>query len=306
MINYAPIALFVYKRLDLTKQAVESLQRNNLAKVSRLYIFSDAAKSDADAEQVDKIRQYISSIDGFAEVTVIAASKNQGCANSIISGISKIFEQYEKIIVVEDDLIVTPNFLDYLNSALDYYAGTNIFSICGYGFALHFAENDNIDVYCIPRGCCWGWATWKECWKKVDWSVSDYSVFKNDRVAQKKFNLGGPDLSRMLGHQMKVKTDAWDIRLWYAQSKLGMLTVYPKISKVDHIGWGPLSTHCKNNLNFKITLDDTNKTTFNFSDKIEINRDLLNQFTYYFSIPYRIKNRLRNYISRFFTSLRHT
>jgi len=294
MPDYAPIALFVYKRLDLTMQVVESLKRNNLAQNSRLYIFSDAAKSKADEEQIDKVRKYISSIDGFSEVTVISARENQGCAKSVISGVSKIFEQYEKIIVVEDDLILTPNFLDFMNSALDYYAAKNVFSICGYGMALNFEENDKTDVYYLPRGGSWGWATWKNLWEKVDWNVSDYSVFKNDPKARKKFNLGGTDLSRMLSYQMKGLIDSWAIRWWYAQSKMEMLTVYPKISKVENNGFGQNATHSANDPHFKVILDESNKTTFNFNEAIHIDPDLLTQFTYYFSVFYRIKNRLKH------------
>ena len=300
MSDYAPIALLVYKRLDLTIQAIESLKRNNLAQFSPLYIFSDAAKSETAEKQVNEVREYISSIDGFAEVTVIMASKNLGSANSPISGVNKVLEKYERIIVVEDDLIVSTNFLDYMNAALDYYADIgNIGSICGYGLALHFNENDKADVYFLPRGGAWGWATWKNRWEKIDWEVSDYETFKNDKVARKKFNIGGADMSRMLDHQMNGKIDAWDIRRCYSQHKLGMLSVYPKVSKIENNGFGQNATHTVNNPNFKITFDTSNKTLFNFSDKVEINEDLLDQFTYFFSISYRIKNRLRNYIYKF-------
>lgn len=298
MTHYAPIALFVYNRLDVTQQAVAALQKNNLAKSSRLYIFSDAAKSEAGKHKVEEVRKYLSSIDGFLEVNIILSPENKGCANSIISGVSKVFEQYEKIIVVEDDLITTPNFLDYMNSALDYYADKNIGSIGGYGFALNFEKNDRADVYYLPRCCAWGWASWKDRWEKIDWAVSDYETFRNNQAARKKFNLGGNDMSQMLDDQMQGKIDTWDIRLCYAQHKAGMLTVYPKMSKVENIGFGPDATHTSTNPNFKITLDHTNRTAFNFESKVEIDDRLLKQFTAHFNYSpfHRFKNWLKNYI----------
>ena len=296
MTNCAPIALFVYKRLDLTKQAVQTLQQNHLAARSHLYVFSDAAKSAADEELVSQVRTYTSCIDGFAAVTVIVANENQGCANSVIAGVSKVFERHDRIIVVEDDLIVTPNFLDYMNAALGYYSSKNIFSISGWGIGLRFDPSDITDVYYLPRESSWGWATWKNRWEGIDWKVSDYSEFKNDKAARHKFDLGGRDLSRMLDLQMNGRLDSWAIRWCYAQSKTGMLTVYPKLSKVDNMGFGQDATHTSNHPNLKVRLDDTDRTTFNFSSPIEIAPDLLRQFTYYFSIPYKVKNRLRNYL----------
>jgi len=295
MADYAPIVLFVYKRLELTIQAIESLKKNNLAKHSHLYIFSNAPTSLADETQVNAVRKYVASIDGFANVTVISAKENRGAAVAIISGISKIFEQYDRIIVVEDDLILTPNFLDYMNAALDFYAKKKVFSVSGYGLALRFDRNDKADVYYLPRNCSWGWGTWKDRWATVDWDVSDYDTFKNDKAAQKAFNYSGGDMSRMLDFQMEGKIDAYDIRFSYAQYKSGLPTVYPKISKVENNGFGPGATHTVNNPNFKVIMDDSNKTTFKFSDTLEIDPRILRQFVYHFSIPRKIKNRLRNY-----------
>lgn len=294
MNNYAPIALFVYKRLDLTRQTIEALQKNNLARFSKLYIFSDAARSQKDEKQVAQVREYISGIKGFAEVTVIAAEKNKGCAKSVIAGVSWVFRECGKIIVVEDDLVTTPNFLDYMNAALDFYKDKNAFAIEGWSIALKFPDNYNYDVYFIPRGGSWGWATWKDRWQTVDWEVSDYETFRNNKAARKKFNEGGDDLSRMLDLQMAGKIDSWAIRFAYALYKSGKLNVVPRISKVKNIGFESDATHTLNDPNYPLVLDDGSKTEFEFCD-VQINNNLVEQFRCYFSLPYRVKNRLYNY-----------
>lgn len=302
MTSYAPIALFVYKRLDLTRQTVDSLQKNYLAGQSHLYIFSDAAKSQKDAKndasQVAEVREYIAEVEGFLSVTVINSPENKGCAKSIISGVSQIFETHEKIIVVEDDLVTTPNFLNYMNAALDYYEeNKKAFAIAGWSISLSGVKTD---VYFIPRTCSWGWASWKDRWQGIDWAVSDYEQFKNDKPARKKFNQGGADLSRMLDLQMAGKIDSWAIRWCYAQYKMELLTVFPKTSKAKNIGFEVGATHTVNNPNFPLILDDGTKTIFDFNANVKINAVLLKQHNYYTSIPYKIKNRLRNYVKSAF------
>ena len=69
--NLAPIVLFVYNRPDHTKQTIEALQKNELAKKSELFIYSDAAKNENAEKKVNEVREYIKSIDGFKKITII-------------------------------------------------------------------------------------------------------------------------------------------------------------------------------------------------------------------------------------------
>ncbi len=294
MASYAPIALFVYKRLDLTRQTVEALQKNNLSRYSDFYIFSDAAKSEKDLAQVAAVREYIAKIDGFAKVEIIATPENLGCAHSIIGGVSKLFEKYEKIIVLEDDHVTTPNFLDYMNAALDFYKDKNAFSVEGWCMNLKLPQGYDKDTYFLPRGPSWGWSTWRDRWQTVDWAVSDYTNFKNDRAARKKFDSGGSDLSKMLDLQMAGRIDSWAIRFAYALYKSGMLNVVPKTSKVKNIGFGSDAQHTVNDPGYPLLMDDGSKTYFNFADNVVVDDYLLKQNYYYVSTIYKIKNRVRN------------
>jgi len=62
--NLAPIVLFVYNRLDHTKQTIEALQKNEFANKSELFIYSDAAKNEESKQKVADVREYIKSING--------------------------------------------------------------------------------------------------------------------------------------------------------------------------------------------------------------------------------------------------
>ncbi len=244
--NFSPIALFVYNRLDHTRQTVEHLKKNIYAKDSELFIFSDGHK-DNNIKEVNSIRKYLETITGFKKIEIIKQEINQGLANSIINGCSQIFKNYNKLIIVEDDLITSPYFLKYMNEALDHYQNIKkILTIAGHNLPakyMKFPSNYNKDVYFNTRNSSWGWGTWKDRWQQIDWQVNDYHEFINNKYLQKKFNLGGWDMTRMLKEQMNGKIDSWAIRWSYSQFKLNGLSVYPVNSYVKNIGLDNSGTH---------------------------------------------------------------
>src|SRR5580704_7112714 len=121
MQNLAPIALFVYNRPEHTRRTLAYLEKNLLADESRLFIFSDAAKTDDDKAKVEQVRQLIKEITGFKSVKVTLRKENMGLANSIISGVTTLVNEYGKVIVFEDDLLSSPFTLQYFNEALTRY-----------------------------------------------------------------------------------------------------------------------------------------------------------------------------------------
>ena len=156
--KYAPIVLFCYKRLETLIQTVEALQKNYLASESDLIVFSDAARSESDAVQVNAVRDYIKDISGFRSLSVNYARENKGLAASIIYGVSSVLEEHEHVIVLEDDLITSLNFLNFMNNALMHYEDNQqILSISGYSPAVEGLKDN--DVYFTQRSSSWGWAT---------------------------------------------------------------------------------------------------------------------------------------------------
>src|ERR1017187_10294631 len=162
----APIALFVYNRLDHTRRTIEALARNELANESSLVVFSDGPKSPEDSLKVDEVREYIRSASGFQTVNLVCRPINRGLADSIISGVTEILSAHEKIIVLEDDLITSPFFLRYMNEALDLYEqAAEVISIHGYVYPI---QERLPETFFINGADCWGWATWRRGWKLFD------------------------------------------------------------------------------------------------------------------------------------------
>src|SRR5699024_3800852 len=201
-----------------------------------VFIFSDAYKTEKDYENVIKTRNYISKVknlDYFNKVEVYEAKENKGLANSIINGVSKLIDKYGKVIVLEDDLVTSIDFLDYMNEALSFYEdNAKIWSISGYNLPISIPRYYSEDIYLSYRASSWGWGTWRDRWILTDWEVKDYEDFKYHFQMRNSFNRGGRDLSSMLDDQINENIDSWAIRWCFSQWKNDMLTVYPVITKV--------------------------------------------------------------------------
>jgi GT2 family glycosyltransferase len=288
----APICLFTYNRLQETKQTIKALENNFLAKESELFIFSDGWKKEIEKNKILKVRAFLKTITGFKNVTLIESDKNKGLANSIIAGVTSILEKHENIIVLEDDLITAPNFLNFMNSSLTYYKKNDkIFSISGYTLDLSILQNLEKDVYLGVRASSWGWGTWRDRWINIDWEVRDYPDFEKSFIRKYKFNKGGSDMSRMLKNQMQGKIDSWAIKWCYHQFKKNQYTVFPKVSKLISIGFGVNATHTKTTKRFDTTSDTSNKVTFLFEENMILNKKVTQQFKNKFSVISRIKDK---------------
>ena len=257
MQELAPIILFVYNRPWHTKQTVEALKNNLLAEKSELYIFSDGPKNKKDVEGVKKIREFIKKIEGFSKIAIVERGENLGLANSVINGVTEIFQHYDRVIVLEDDIETSPKFLEFMNDALEFYEeNKKIFSVTAYCHPIIIPGNYKLDVFIMHRASSWGWGTWIDRWQKVDWDVKDYTIFKNDKVAQKKFNICGKDLTPMLKSQMSGHIDSWAIRWTYSHFKNNAYCIYPTKSLINNIGTDNSGTHFSRTNKYDIKLNN--------------------------------------------------
>ena len=245
----APLVIFTYNRLSHTRQTLDALLKNNLAEETEAYIFSDGPKNDEDKNKVDAVRKYLRSISGFLNTNIIERKKNLGLSRNIIDGVDQIINTHGDIIVVEDDLISSPYLLSFLNKALnEYKREKNVFSISGYNYPNHMfnlPDGYDGDVYFVHRNCSWGWATWADRWNRVDWEIKDYDQFDSNIIEKKKFMRGGEDLPWMLGMQMRGEIDSWSIRFMYTQFKQNGITVYPRNSYINNIGFDNSGVHSR-------------------------------------------------------------
>ena len=292
MSDIAPIIIFCYRRK--INRLIESLLKNKESSISNLFIFSDGYKSDLDKQDVFDLRKSIKEIKGFKSISVFDSKKNKGLASSIIDGITSVINKYGKAIIIEDDIIVSEYFLDFMNKSLNFYKNNkNIWSISGYCPILECLKNYKKEVFLSLRSSSWGWASWSDRWNKSRWSMEDFESFKSNNDKIEILNQGGNDLFKMLELQYLGKIDSWSIRWQYSQFLNSAYSVTPKISMTQNIGFNDkFSTHTKGkNLKWKVKLAKIKITNFDFEMNTEIIEALKNYYdlSLYTKIGYFLK-----------------
>lgn len=159
---FAPVALFVYTRLDNTKKTVAHLKQNRLAGDTVLYVFSDGGKDARSQLEVDRVREYLHTITGFKEVHVIERSTNYYLERNVIEGIGYVLSLWDRVIVLEDDVCTSPYFLEYMNDALTAYKNEEkVMHVTGF---TRLQIEGKGDTYFTPHAAGWGWGTWRDRW----------------------------------------------------------------------------------------------------------------------------------------------
>jgi hypothetical protein len=237
----APIALFTYKRPEHTRRTLESLALNPEFAASPLFIYCDGARNGADALQVKEVRQLVRDWP-HPNKTIIERDRNWGLANSIIDGVSQQCDAHGRVIVLEDDMVVSAHFLNYMNTALmKYQVDDRVISIHGYSFPIDGLP----EAFFIKGASCWGWATWKRGW---DLFVPDGNKLFDDLLRKKLMHrfdiLGVYPYRRMLLDQIQGRNDSWAVR-WYASALIhDKLTLHPGRSLISNIGMDGSGSHC--------------------------------------------------------------
>lgn len=240
---YSPVVLFVYDRPDHVRATIASLVANKQAADTDLIVYSDAAASLENQGRVAIVRAYLKTISGFRTVTIHERSKNYGLAKSIIAGVSEVLEANDRVVVLEDDLVTSPHFLSYMNSALTKYEyDERVASVHAYlpPFSARMPE-----TFFMRGADCWGWGTWRRGWQLFNPDGQYlYDQLKKKRLS-KLFDINNSVANtRMLLSQVQGKNNSWAIR-WHASVFLeNKLTLYPSRSLVNNIGNDGTGTHC--------------------------------------------------------------
>lgn len=264
----APIALFGYKRPEHLTRTLEALQASPLARASELHVFSDGPKHSEDRLAVEQVRTLVRKIKGFVQVLVHERVGNLGLAQSVIEGVTELSRTYGRVIVLEDDLVVAPGFLTFMNQALQRYQDEpKIMQVSGYMFPVAHSERVGSTFLCrVPAS--WGWGTWERAWKSLDLDSAKLLSLLQDESKQYEFNVKGAyPYFEHLKHQVEGKMDVWGVR-WYASMFVaGGLCLYPGQSMVQNIGMDGSGVHCGISRSFDVHL--SNYDAWRFPDRIE-------------------------------------
>ena len=254
---FAPVIIFNYNRPDHSLRTWDALSRNQFAAETELYLYCDGPKANASDEMRKRIAQLHAQAEQYAidapkdgkfkAVHVVCAEANKGLANSIIGGVTDVIAKHGRVIVLEDDLLTSPYFLKYMNTALDKYESyPSVFTISANRPPVNkmaIPDDYEYDVFVSLRPFSTGWATWKEKWERIDWSLDYLDDFLKHPQQIKSFHHGGDDLTDMLLLQRDHKIDSWAIRYAFQHFYHHAVAILPCIPYVDNIGFDGTGTH---------------------------------------------------------------
>lgn len=296
-----PIILFVYNRPFQTGEVLSSLSRCTYAKETPLYIFSDAPKNEKAAEAVRQVRAIIADDKWkqcFRDVIITEAAQNKGLARSVITGVTQVIHEHGSVMVVEDDNRVAEDFIDYMRRGLEFYRDNATIGFIGaYKAPFSLPADYRHDVFLMGRGSSYAWATWKDRWDLVDWDVSDYETFRNDKKARARFDAFGADRSAMLDNQMAGRIDSWAIRFSYAMFKHGRYAILPVKTRVENIGFDGSGVHnVAADTRFLVRIEqDLKPATF---ENVPLDPRIQKEFIKLFKAPFKL--RVKRFVNKWF------
>jgi len=239
-----PVAFFSYHRAEHAGRALDSLARCHRLDECRVYLYCDGAKGDGDRAAVAKSRQVVREWGAKFQAVMIERPVNLGLSQSIIAGVTELCRQYGRVIVVEDDLVLSPYFIDYMLQALERYQEVlEVYQISGYMFPVECSAAT--DALFLPLTTTWGWATWDRAWRSFDWKAAGAREQLTDSKARDRFDLGGSyPYSKMLEDRLAGKNDSWGILWWWTVFQANGVVLYPRESLVVNEGFDGSGVHC--------------------------------------------------------------
>lgn len=239
----APIVVFAYRRPEHLRRTLSSLMQCEGFAGSPVIVYGDGPKNAEEIAGVEATRRLARDMLGTA-AEYHFSDVNQGLSRSIIGGVGAVTRRFGRAIVVEDDLLLAPGFLTYMNAALGRYADDHaVFQVSGYMFDVpEFAERR--DALFLPFTVSWGWATWKRAWDRFDVSAAGWDRLLVDNILRYRFDIDGTyGYSTMLVRQMMGRRDSWAVRWYWSAVQNDALTVFPPRTLVRNIGFDGTGSH---------------------------------------------------------------
>ena len=238
-----PIALLTYNRPRHTARLLTALSRCTGLDRCALTIYCDAPKSAAQAEAVEGNRAIARDWASRLDASLVERQENLGLARSIVGAVSRHVSSAGRVIVLEDDLVPTPDFLEFMLAGLETYAdNTEVAQISGCLLPDEFpARHDGLF---LPLTTTWGWATWGRAWSDFRWDV-DAAELDDDPAFRGRFTLDGTvDYVSMLRNRVTGGNDSWGILWWFAVARANKLVLYPRESLIWNGGFDNSGVHC--------------------------------------------------------------
>lgn len=288
MKKYAPVVIYTYNRLEHFKKTILALQENYLACDTDIFVASDGGKDELAKIRVQEIRNYVDSIGGFRSVNPIYHQENVGVVRSVQIAEQLILSGYDRLITLEDDIVTSKNFLDFINAGLDFYeASDQAFTIAGYCPPVKIAQGYQFDSWSSPWHSPWGYGIWKSKYESIDVEFNPFQEIKRRKSKYDFLKAHGDFFIETLDRDARGLMIAGDARIAGQMLLKGSYTVIPCKSKVQNIGMDGSGVHCLPTKQFDVDLDDGLQRVFKFApDELDMTNQALKQYLQFMNGDY--------------------
>jgi hypothetical protein len=271
----APIVILTYRRLEHFRQCVKFLQAAQGASESDLFVVSDGPKANDHEPDIMKIREFASQIRGFKSLNLIFRDKNLGPAESMLSAERTILADYGRVISMEDDNLVAPAFLNFMNAALDFYeCDEKVFSITGYRLPFVLPGGYSKDYWFCPWHIAWTYGTWKDKYLQFDLGRNEFGDIAHNREMVSRMKSLGLFLYDAVWLDWQNIRRTNDARLGVYMFIRGMVSVSPRHFLAKNIGFDGTGLNAKATKYFDVELCSEDISDFSFDRYTHLDADV--------------------------------
>ena len=208
---------------------------------AKLFVSLDGANTE-DCRRLPLQRECEAIVKQFKQDGLIfesrIASVNLGCRAHIRDAVTWFFEYNSEGLIVEEDLVLSPNAFEFIESNRHSLLRVDIFALCLFS---PLKPRDN--AYLVNHWNPWVWYSTAEKWRKV--------VAYIDKPILPKYSLGSRFrrlsvriyLTNIIKGTVKGKIDTWDAQVHAAIIFKRMYCVFPKKNLTLHVGYDSVATH---------------------------------------------------------------
>jgi len=235
-----PILVIAFNRPDHLKVLIDRLRE---VQPRRIYLAVDGPREGNEGEKhkVTECQEMASDIDWECDITTNFQGSNLGCGLGVSTAITWFFDNEDRGIILEDDIIPDPSFFPFCEELLVRHQNdSHVFAISGCNFVPPEEISTHAEYRFSQVPHIWGWATWRNRWQQYNLDIAGW---RKDLPATKLWAKSGHSIPAAVYWAgtfellARKEVDTWDGQLVYLCMKTGMLTATSNTNLIENIGF---------------------------------------------------------------------
>ena len=239
MQSKTPVAVIGFVRSDVLRATLNNLSQAYGVLDRVIYVYLSAPRNPKEAEKTLAVKHLVEEFKRkhLPNIVIVERDQNNGAGKNIRQAVTDTVNIVGRAIIIEDDVLVSRTFLNYMDSALDLYENDKrIWCVNGYKNPyMNVPRGYKYDVYLSKRNMAWGWGIWRDRWQQVDFELVDWESFKEDVANFDRLRMGGEDIPGLLRGVFNGKLDTWDVQCVYHMAKHDLYALESRYSLTKNI-----------------------------------------------------------------------